>query len=110
MIPINATIYDVTVPIQPGMPVWPGDPAVTIDPVSRIAAGEVANVSRIVMPSHVGTHVDAPWHFVEDGATLDQIPLERWIGPCLVVEIPQEADRIEVEHLEAIPLPSETTR
>ena len=106
----DATIIDVTVPLSPDLPVWPGDPKVSVDPVDRIASGAVANVSGLAFSSHTGTHVDAPWHFVEGGATLDDIPAERWIGPFLVAEIPAGSRRVEPEHLEAVHLPPGTGR
>jgi arylformamidase len=81
-------IYDITIPVSPAMPVWPGDPAVQIDPVSKIEAGDNANVSHLSLSAHTGTHVDAPYHFLQEGVTLDQVPLERFVGPAVVVEIP----------------------
>ena len=108
--PDGARIYDVTLPLAPGLPVWPGDPAIEVEPVTRIARGDVANVSRVVLSSHSGTHVDAPWHFVEGGTKLDQIPPERWVGPCVVVAMPEGVRRIEPEHLEAAQIAPGTER
>ncbi len=101
----DARVIDITVPLSPALPVWPGDPEVRVEPMMRIASGDVANVSGITLSSHTGTHVDAPWHFIENGATLDDIPPERWIGPCVVMEIPAEARRVEPEHLDSANLP-----
>jgi arylformamidase len=80
-------IYDISVPISPAMPVWPGDPPVTIQQVADISSGDSANVSRITMGVHCGTHIDAPKHFIDSGITIDQIPLEKLIGDVLVMEI-----------------------
>ena len=107
---LNATIIDLTVPLSPDLPVWPGDPRVSVEPISRIALGAEANVSGLAFSSHTGTHVDAPWHFVESGVTLDDIPPERWIGACTVIEIPEGASRVEPEHLEAARIPPGTER
>lgn len=106
----RAKVIDITVPLSPELPVWPGDPQVRVEPVMRIASGDIANVSGVSLSSHTGTHVDAPWHFIENGATLDDIPPERWVGPCVVVEIPAGAGRVEPEHLDAADLPSGTER
>ena len=109
---INATtrIYDVTLPFSPELPVWPGDPPIEFTPVNRTAAGSTFNSSRIACPTNCGTHVDPPWHAAHDGATLSDIPIERWVGPCQVVRIEDSVDRIEPEHLDAAGIGSETLR
>ena len=103
-------MIDISLPVSPGLPVWPGDPSVVVEPVSRITDGEVANVSSLACSSHTGTHVDAPWHFVESGPKLEEVPLERWVGPCVVVDIPRGAARIERHHLDAAPIPAGVER
>lgn len=110
MIPANAEVYDVTVPIIPGMPVWPGDPPVEVAAVMRTADGDGANISRLNISSHTGTHVDPPWHYIDDGQRLLDIPIERWIGPCHVAEIPAGVAKIEPEHLDDAAIPADTTR
>ncbi len=86
-------IYDITLTISPDMPVWPGDPAVSLERVNKIEAGANANVSRIEMGVHTGTHVDAPFHFLMDGKGVDQLSLEVLTGPVKVIEL---SDRVEV--------------
>jgi len=103
-------IYDVTLPLTPDLPVWPGDDDVSVRPLSRIADGDATNVTSLAFTSHVGTHVDAPWHFVDDGAKLNDLPIDRWIGPCVVIQIPEDAKRIEPDHLEAAGIPDGTER
>ncbi len=83
-------IYDVSVAIRPGMVVWPGDPAPTIVALSERSKGAAANVSHLTLSTHTGTHVDAPDHFVEGGRTVDQVALERMMGPCHVLRIASE--------------------
>ena len=81
-------IFDVTVPISTDMVVYPGDPPVKLD--RRKVIGEKdsqANVTRYSFGSHTGTHVDPPFHFIEDGITVDQLPLELLMGRVRVVEI-----------------------
>lgn len=80
-------IHDISIPITPSMPVWPGDPPVDLRQVSGISSGDSANVSRITMGVHCGTHIDAPKHFIDDGKTIDQIPWKKLIGKVLVIEI-----------------------
>jgi arylformamidase len=69
----------------------------------RIASGEPYNVARITMGAHSGTHVDAPYHFLADGDTVDELPLEILIGKARVVEIGAR-DKIERSDLEALDL------
>jgi arylformamidase len=80
-------IHDISLPIEPTMPVWPGDPKVAIRQMSSISQGDHANVSQIRMSVHTGTHIDAPRHFLADGKTVGEIPLEKLIGRALVLEI-----------------------
>jgi len=93
-----ASVYDVTVPLAPGLPVYPGDPPFEIEPVQRLGAAPF-NLSRISLATHTGTHVDAPSHFVAGGATIDALPPEILIGKARVVEIParERIDRADLE-------------
>ena len=79
-------IHDVTLTLRPGMTTWGDEPGLDITPHRRMARGDSANVSVVAFGDHSGTHVDPPVHFIEGGATVDQLPLESLIGPCLVVE------------------------
>jgi len=88
-------IYDISVTITDKIPVWPGDPNVVLERVSKIENGANANVSRVSMSVHTGTHMDAPYHFIPDGYTIESIPLEVLIGPVLVVRVPDEVEVID---------------
>ena len=78
-------IWDVSVPLRHGGLVYPGNPPITITPVQSIAAGNTANVSRIDLGTHTGTHVDAPLHFMDGGAGVDELPLDALIGPARLI-------------------------
>ena len=81
-------IYDVTVPLSKELVVYPGDPHVKI--INRSTIGEddaQCNLSRYSFSSHAGTHVDPPSHFIENGVTVDNLPLELLIGRARVVEV-----------------------
>jgi arylformamidase len=80
-------IHDVSVAISESLPTWPGDPPLAIRPALRIRSGDPANVTRLDMGTHTGTHVDAPWHFEDDGITVDRLDLETLVGPARVVEL-----------------------
>ncbi len=97
------TIIDISLPIHSGMVVYEGDPGVSVTPRLEIARGATSNVSLISLGSHTGTHLDAPAHFIEGGATVEALPLEVLVGPALVAEI--AADRlIGRADLERLPL------
>lgn len=83
-------IYDISVPISNSMPVWPTDPPVGLTLKSHLSrdGSHTVRVTAIEMGSHTGTHVDAPYHFVDDGRKLHEIPLEQMVGPVTVHEIP----------------------
>jgi arylformamidase len=78
-------ILDVSVPIRPEMITYPGDPAVKLERVSAIADGALANVSRLAFGVHTGTHVDAPVHFLEGAAAVEELPLDALLGRVLVI-------------------------
>jgi arylformamidase len=80
-------LLDVSVPLAAGIPAYPGNPAFELQPVKRIADGGSSNVSRLVMGTHTGTHVDAPRHFFDGGAGVDALPLDLLLGRARVVEI-----------------------
>ena len=64
--------------------VFPGDPSPVMTPEMRIDKGEPYNLSGFSMCAHNGTHVDAPFHFIRDGKTIDRIPLDHFTGDCYV--------------------------
>jgi arylformamidase len=93
-------LFDITVPIYEGMPVWPGDAAPSLKLASSMARGGVVNLTRIEMAAHTGTHMDAPFHFEPEGHGIDQFPLEVLVGPCRVFDltaIPGHIDRAVLE-------------
>jgi arylformamidase len=94
-----SSIYDVTVPLAPGLPVYPGDPPFELETLQR-AGGGAFGLSRMSLGTHTGTHVDAPAHFVPGGATVDALAPEILMGKTRVVEI-LARERIEREDLEA---------
>jgi arylformamidase len=84
---MKAGWIDVSVPLHSGMVHWPGDPEVCISRISSMENGDECNVSTISMSAHTGTHMDAPLHFLANGAGLDRLPLEAVIGPARVIAI-----------------------
>ncbi len=81
------TLLDVTRRISNASPNWPGDTPVNYRMTSRIADGNSVNVGAVTFSTHSGTHVDAPWHYLDTGQKLHELPLQVWIGECLVVDV-----------------------
>ena len=78
-------LYDISQEVF-GCAVYPGDPAPKRESLSRMEAGDLYNLTAFSMCAHNGTHVDAPYHFIQGGNTVDQIPLEKTVGLCYVAE------------------------
>jgi arylformamidase len=98
-------IFDVTLPIYHGMPVYEGDPEVSIERWLSIPHGAPANVSLLAMGSHTGTHVDAPAHFREGTTGVDQLSLDVLMGPARVYHVPAVA-HIDADTLRQLDLTS----
>jgi len=96
---------DVSVSIHSEMPVWPGSPPVWIREVEEFTEDEPARVSVLSMSSHTGTHWDAPAHFIDDGATIDEMPASLAIGEATVVHV-EGAAVVEPDHLADVDLDS----
>ena len=78
-------LYDISQEVF-GCAVYPGDPVPKRESLSRMEAGGLYNLTAFSMCAHNGTHVDAPYHFIQEGNTVDQIPLEKTVGLCFVAE------------------------
>ena len=98
------TIYDISLTISPSLPTWPGDPALELKQIESMDKGAHANVTHISAAVHLGTHVDAPHHFLNDGRTVENLPLDVLTGPCYVVQLPDGVDAITAEMLERMEL------
>ena len=90
---------DISLTIQPGMPYWPDNPAVSVEPSQCLAHGDVCNVSKMTIGTHTGTHVDGINHFIKGGIGVDKMPLDAGIGPARVIEI-KDPKQIKVEEIE----------
>jgi len=97
--------HDVSIPIHDGTTVWPGDSPVRLVADTRIAAGDSCNTSNITLPTHTGTHCDAPWHFEDGGKRLHEIDPQVYFGDATVIHLP-EVDRITAADLGEAPLPA----
>jgi arylformamidase len=102
-------IYDLSVGISPTLPIWPGNPGVEIVRMQDMDHGDHANVSRLSLGAHTGTHVDAPVHFINGAAGADSLPLEVLVGPALLIELP-EVVVVTAPDLDAARIPAGTQR
>jgi arylformamidase len=100
---------DVSVPLRTGMVHWPNNPPVSIERTLDIERGDTANVSKLSMGVHTGTHMDAPIHFLQAGKGIDTMPLTATIGRARVIEIrdpesikPEELYPYHIQHDERI--------
>lgn len=79
-------LYDISRDIFTSQ-VYAGDPSPKVDWLSKIEYGQEYNLSSIYMCAHTGTHIDAPYHYIDDGPKISDIPLSRFYGKCTVVTI-----------------------
>lgn len=98
--PLSGPFIDISVALSPELPVWPGDPPIQVEPAARISEGASANVSRLALGTHTGTHLDPPYHFINDGARVDALPFEPMIGPCWLSDLTWVKNHITADDLE----------
>ena len=89
---------DISVPLRTGMVSWPDNPSILIERVEDLERGDTANVSKLALGAHTGTHMDAPVHFLPDGKGIDTMPLTAAIGLARVIEI-QDSESIKPDEL-----------
>jgi arylformamidase len=78
-------LWDISPPLRPGIPVWPGDTAFEAMRTWELAGPCPVNVSRVTLSTHTGAHADAPLHYDAAGAPVGGLDLARYLGPCRVV-------------------------
>ncbi|HEY6392860.1 MAG TPA: cyclase family protein [Bryobacteraceae bacterium] len=90
---------DVSIPLHNGMVSWPGDAPFHRLETLKIANGDVCNLSQFCTSAHIGTHMDAPRHFLAQGRGMESMPIDAVIGPARVIAI-RDPDLIRVAELE----------
>ncbi len=91
-------VYDLSVTVRTNMPVWPTNPFPSITPVG-IHARDGYNLESYSSLTHTGTHVDAPYHMLEDGETVERLETDRLIGDCFCISVQPEGNEITSEDL-----------
>ena len=93
-------LIDISREISPATAVWPGDQKVKWTWTRRLSEEDASvNLGSIQLSTHVGTHVDAPYHVSDEGATSDELPLSVFVGTAQVIDV-GTASRIRPEHVE----------
>lgn len=92
---------DATAPLDTAItPVYEGDPPMRLSFVKDMRRGDALTLSSYSLGAHSGTHIDAPMHFINGGASVDQISLDRLIGPARVIEIADSVRAIDAAELD----------
>ena len=95
-----AQIIDISVPVYTGMVSYPGDYGAFVEPFRQISEGATANLSKLKLGSHTGTHVDAPRHFIEGRNGVDELSLEALVGPAKVLDLTGASGELSAADLE----------
>lgn len=80
-------IFDISVSLSPDTPVFPGQKRFNKKPLFSITKGDGKNISELSLNSHTGTHVDSPFHYIEEGPKIDEVPLGNLVGLARVFEL-----------------------
>jgi arylformamidase len=103
--------YDISLTLHPDLPVWPGDPHIKFIRRSKMEDGDQVNVTQLEIGAHVGTHVDAPFHFLGgDSHTVERLPLSLLTGRAYVLHLPDDVDQITAQVLKNVNIPPRTRR
>lgn len=100
---MRVKLYDITMPLAKGMPVWPDDTPFAFELTASKQTTLSVNIGKLTMSTHTGTHVDAPYHFVEHGQKAAGLEIERFVGPALVIDL-SGREKIDASVLLAHPL------
>jgi arylformamidase len=97
--PSSARLWDISPPVHEGAPVFPGDTPYRQRWAATIAPGCPVNVSEITLSPHVGAHADAPLHYDPAGATIGDVDLSAYLGPCRVIHAIARGPLVEWQHI-----------
>ncbi|MFN3514133.1 MAG: arylformamidase [Phenylobacterium sp.] len=97
---LGRRIWDISQPLRPGLPVWPGDTPYEEARTWHLDEACPVNVSRIVLSTHSGAHADAPLHYDPAGEPIGSAPLSPYLGPAQLIEVRPAAERIAWAEIE----------
>ncbi|PKP91572.1 MAG: arylformamidase [Alphaproteobacteria bacterium HGW-Alphaproteobacteria-14] len=96
---MNRRLWDISQPLDAGLPIWPGDTPFAQAGTWEIGQGSPVNVSAITMSTHSGAHADAPLHYAVDAPDIASVDLMPYLGECMVVDARAAGLLILPEHL-----------
>ncbi len=96
-------LFDISMKLTDDIIIFPGDPQLRISDTNSIKKGDVCNSWEITLGSHIGTHIDAPKHFIDNGLTIDKLPNEHFFGKAKVFEI-KDKKAVDLEDIEGLPI------
>jgi arylformamidase len=102
-------LIDISVPLENGMVAWPGSVGYSLVQTMKMVDGAHANNSRLDTDVHVGTHIDAPWHSIPDGMTIEKLDLGDLVGKAYVANI-SGVSTVTASVLEEAGIPDEAER
>lgn len=92
-------IWDISPPVHPGTPVFPGDTPYQQEWSATLGPGCPVNVGRLTLSPHVGAHADAPLHYDPRGSAVGTLDLAPYLGPCRVIHAVGKGSLVRWEHL-----------
>jgi arylformamidase len=92
-------LWDISPAVAPGFPVFPGDTPFSFRWTWTLGPGCPVNVSEVTMSPHTGSHADAPLHYDTSGASIAEVPLDAYLGPCRVVDVVGAVPLVEPSHI-----------
>ena len=94
-------LWDISQTLRPDLPVWPGDTPFQSTPKWTFGPGSPVNVTAFTASTHSGAHADAPLHYAPNGAPIDAVALDAYLGPCLLIDARECVDLIDPDFVEA---------
>ena len=94
-------LWDISQALRPDLPVWPGDTPFQSTPKWTFGPGSPVNVTAFTASTHSGAHADAPLHYDPAGSAIDEVPLDAYLGPCLLLDARACIDLIDPDFVEA---------
>ncbi|MBN8777874.1 arylformamidase [Thiomonas arsenitoxydans] len=98
--PPRSRVWDISPTVSPSAPVFPGDEPFSLEWTARLGPGCPVNLSSVRFSPHVGAHADAPLHYANDGASIDEVGLTPYLGPCRVIHALDCGALIDIAHLQ----------
>lgn len=104
----DGKIYDISLTLSRGLPRWPGSEGLSLSWLKNSSADGV-NESSVTINSHLGTHIDLPYHFIPTGKRLGEFEITRFIGPALVIEH-HGGNHIDSDFLNTVTVPEQCNK